>query len=329
MRPLSSFSLIPVVVALTVLPGCKPKYPTVEEMAEQRRQKFAAILDAHRAASTAQLKALHAIAREALAAPPVTAFEPPSGPVDEALTLLRNVEVLAGADHSAKLELPRETDGLNCAVLEQALNTPGYNDDISFSLENHLKRLEALRFVALVRVRDYTPPKVVMAGQRFEGGRASGDVLVYALDSRQRVGAFPFEIFQNDHVSVRGKTEVDIQRELDSNFASDVQIKVKRAFGDFIDHKVPSTAPGVAQAQESARWENKVELAILETGLLGGVEKVEVDPAAGERPAVIVHAKYPDALRMKDGSARSEVTEAVKKVLGREAVIRIVPVDTK
>src|SRR5262245_20256475 len=104
-----------VALGIVVAAGaCKEKLPTFEEMQEARRKELAPIIERHRAAATAKIDALRAIAKDAQAAPAVDARDPASAftisdtryPEEEGV-LVANLEELVAFDgtNTAQLQL--------------------------------------------------------------------------------------------------------------------------------------------------------------------------------------------------------------------------------
>src|SRR5262245_6938842 len=86
--------------------GCKRKLPTMEEMKEANRKELAPVLEKHRAAATAKIEALKAVAADAQAAAPVAVREPAA----------------------VSLAVPPEATGLVLANLEWAAASNGMNE---------------------------------------------------------------------------------------------------------------------------------------------------------------------------------------------------------
>ena len=306
--------------------ACKNKLPTFEEMQEARRKELGPIIERHKAPSTAKLDALRAIAKDAPAAPPVETREPATTfaisdtryPEEEGV-LVANLEELVAFDgtNTAPVTL---RPGLSVAGLQGVLG--GNAGDVGnppASIDAQLGVLEKLRHVALVRVRSYQPPRPAEAG-RFEGGRAVGDVLVYEIDARKRVGAFPFEILQGTEATVgRGTVEADLAQ----SFASSFEFRLRGELAAFAAGKPGPATPGAGAAEDTAAFATKIRLELGTEYLMAGVERVDIVDGDDGRPIVTIQAETPAQLSSRDGSALPGVRALVKKILGTEAEVRI------
>ncbi len=307
--------------------ACGRKKPSLEEMQQLQRQELASIVREHQAAAKSMLAALRAAAADAKAAPAVVVREPLPAPVpvvkddcEAAGVLLANVEWLAHDRwvNDAKVQLWPE---LKLEKLDKLLATGLFEMSGSVdaaSVERSLTALAALQYVAVVRLREYLPPRLG-SDARFAGGAATGDVIVFALPSRTRAGAFPFAARQRDTAHIRKGARAE--QELEASFASDVKDAIRGELVAFLAGKPGPATPGVAAGAETAGFRDRLKLELTLAMVMG---IVDVELAAGEQgPLVTIRAESPATLAPR-GNVREDVRAIVTKVLGRDAEIRVV-----
>ncbi len=319
-------SPILLVLGTTLLPACGNKNPTFEEMVEIQRKELAPLVDQHRAAGGAMITALRTAAAEARSTTKVAKREPLPAPVvianDDLVAahlLLANIEWLANerwvneAQIQIRPEVPIER-------LDQLLTTGLYdrtgNHDAPI-VEQALTQLTSLQHVAFVRVHEYQPPKLA-EGNRFEGGVAEGDVLVFALPAHAREGAFPFEARQGETAKVaRRSAEADLR----GTFDDEVRRTIRAELVAFLANRPGPAAPGAAAAAEQAGFRDRIQMALAEAMVLG-IKDVALENSLGG-PIVTLYAESPATIAPQ-GTVRSDVTALVTKILGRGAEIRVV-----
>jgi hypothetical protein len=328
----------PVLLAVLALPltltGCGERNPTYEEMIEINRKALAPILDKHRAAVTAKLDAIKAVAKEAKAAPIVQAREPMAetatipGSSYEALkagVLLANAD---WADFEGTDETPIDLDTrLPIGKIQSALASGELPSSYSIQgLEEQFGVLAGIRQAALIRVHRYAKPQPSIGAKgerRFVGGKAYGDVQVYDLATGKRIGAFPFEIGQSDSASITSKDEESIQRELELSFARGVDYDLREELAAFAAGKEGPATPGAAEKASLKTFANKIKGGIIESHGFAFPKRVDIEEEAGVI-TVTIHAGDPIYIADKRGITRPEVKAMVEKILGSEAVVKVV-----
>ena len=307
-------------------PGGKGRMPTPQE-----RQ---VVVDKHREAATAMLKRLRAIGQEAMAAGPVQAREPTTvaGPLQITLldnvsfkvgdqVLLANAELLASDTfwtNTAKVKL--NGPATFARKLEEAMQR-GWDGpmDTADSVEQRFTAWTGLQYAFIVRVRDYQPPKMA-TGERFEAGRASGDVLLYDLATGKRAGGFPFEAGQSDEASVRGKS---VQADLVSSFVIGLEFTLKAEAAAYLAGKPGPASPGAAAQHDQEKFADKIRNAIAVETLGSGIEHIEITAAAG-KITVTIHADNPLGLADRDGKVAPAIVDKVRQILGADADVKAV-----
>jgi hypothetical protein len=302
-------------------------------MNEEKRQAMAPALAKHKEGATAQVASLKAVGADAKTAPPVAQREPAavplatltdSGDPESAGVLIGTAEWLtaAGGTNEAKVPLsPR----LSLANITRCMEDGYLSSSSPSDMETNFTTLKGLKQAAVVRVRDYTKPKIVFAAgsKRFEGARASGDVIVYDLATRKRIGAFPFEAGQSGNVSVLAKDEAGAEKELEQAFAIDVEQAVRKEYAAFAAGTAGPSAPGTADDAERKRFADKIRMQVLTDHFLSNPTKVEITSGPNGKPLVTIWSSNLPQVALPDGSARPEVVQTVTKVLGREADVKV------
>jgi len=322
--------------ALLMAVGCK-KSRSYEEMKEENRQAMAPILEKHRAAATARIEAIQEIAKDARWASRTTTPEPPEPGLKipenryelvKGGLLLANVEWAAAADGTNEAKVKYDAD-LPLHMLVKAMKD-GHNHDSGHSPEGadeSFKTLTNLKHLALIRIYDYDPPEAIFTGgeQRFEGAEAKGDVLIYDLETRKRVGAFPYEVQQGPNAKVtRGASDETMSKELERFFTSEFKYALLDEVTAYGAGKSGPAAPGAAAKTSLQSFADKIRSEVGTEFLLSGPKKVDIAAGEGGKPLVTIYADTPNMLALKDGTVLKEVRAIVEKVLGRDADIKVV-----
>lgn len=315
-----------VVAALTALPlGCKKRDPLAWQA--EVKKKMAAVITAHRDASLHRLDFLELLGRQIAVASPVeepvrAAGTPREVTVAESIydqgdALLMTPELMVERDPGPPPPL-RVVERDQLGSLRRYLRA-GWRDggETAESLDRNLTRLEQLKYVFVVRVRDYRVPKLATTASgelRFAPGRVTGDAWLYALDGGAKLGAFPFDIVQQRSAYVqtshRGEEAV---RDLESNLAVDLRASLKKELQALVRGEPVGADTGPAATVKSFERDLRLALAAeLPAALIRGVD-IQL---SGAHPVVTIRADAPGVLTA-DGAA-PRVQAIVVKVLGAD-----------
>ncbi len=206
-----------VACGVLVLAACK-KEISKEEV---HRRDLAPALATYGATVRAKLAALHAIGKTALAAPPVTAREPLTGPTElEGYNRIEMTDVqwlLDKPDVPNNLPTMRSwnQDQWDAVVAAVSGPPPANIENSQSSWEDWFRRMATIQQVLVVRYRwaDSTMPKASDA-DHFTPGVAIGDAILYDVDSKKRIGAFPFVARQGDRAN--GDITINFLRDVES-----------------------------------------------------------------------------------------------------------------
>jgi hypothetical protein len=322
-----------VIAALALVVGCKKSAPSVEQMREQRRTELAVIVDKHRAPFVKMLAAFRAVAVDAAPLPPVTAREPVAGslPVPELTgtdlkdTLAKAGVVVASAswfadDKPTVGEQLRLDPGITSG-LAKLVETGTFNIDSESAarIDERFATVERVHHVAVTRVHEYQPPRLD-AERRFQGGTAKGDVLVYALPARTRVGAFPFEVGQHDAVTIDRRK--DVTTELEKGFHRDFENAIYRELAAYAAGKPGPATPGAAISAKHEQFKREIETQLRkwswDATILPGAIAVAFE--AGATPTVTIGVDEPAPVIRR----QSEVEALVSRIVGRTVKVQIV-----
>lgn len=328
--------------AVVVTTGCKKEYPSYDEMREEHRRQVKPILDKHRTVATAKIEAIQSCAKDAKDAPPVVEPEPTKQPIttpenkdelEQSGILLANLEWAMTVDgtNGASIDYPTE---LPVYLLAAALKD-GHAYDRGYSVENideQFGKLQNMKQLMVVRIRDYTPPKPVFLGgeQRFEGAKAIGDVLIYDLDAKQRIGGFPYEAVQDHTAKIkRGASDDEARKDLERYFTTDFKYAIRNELAAYAQGKSGPAAPGVADYESLRGFGERIRSQIAMEFLLAGARKVDVTTGDDGKAVVTIHAESPELLVRKSGALVPGLSELVEKALGRPATVKVVAVEKK
>ncbi len=104
-----------------------------------------------------------------------------------------------------------------------------------YCVTNAFKRLQRVKYLLVVRVKDYWPATDNF-GDTFSPGRAAGDALLYEIAGAKFLGALAFKATNSD-VAVLSESESseELKKDLGSNMADAIQAQLK-------EH-IPGTKP--------------------------------------------------------------------------------------
>ena len=309
-------------------PGAAANVPPTRAEVQPILDKHAAMVKAKRAASIA-------VANDAKAAPPVTEATPlatplASPPVVPDPRLRAPGDTLFGsperiADPAAAMRFgfwaaPRLGD-------HEALLAPDAKVTMKpDALEEYFGEVAKLRYALMVRVRDHKPSRVVVATvggkveRRYEPGHVVGDAIFYELDTKQRLGAFPFAFqAKGDFVAKANTDEQAETARLEEHLLDSVRGQLVRALADFAIGKgapTPTTGAAGADALATVVRAINVEFGMKHAGAL--IDTIEITP--GAKPVVKIVAGNPSAL---DAKARAEIAAFASKQLGADATVEV------
>lgn len=322
-------------MALVVLAcGCDKKDPLAWQ-AEAKKQ-MAGVIDAHREASTARLQLLAKIGREIQTAPPVTQPSKATGAgalptavkVTESIyapgdTLLMTPGIMIEQKDGPPPAL-RVVERNELASLRQYLKE-GWRDggENAKSLDSVLSRLEGLKYVFVVRIRDYVAPKLASTASgelRFAPGRVIGDVWLYELGGGKKLGAFPYDIVQDRSAYVQSShVGEEAVRDLEKSLTVDVRLSVEKQLGAFL--RGEPVGVGTGPEATVASFERDLFLALSANYQVALISKVDIQ-IGGAHPVVTIHADSPGVITTT--AAAAKVKMIVAKVLGDdEPVVKV------
>lgn len=231
------------VCVVLALVGCNKKDPLAWQA--QARAEIEPVIERHRDAAAATLRAIQAAGEAAMAQPPVTADA--GGPLPGGLSLtdlagtgegnvlLVNGERAAALGTRAGGAIAIDVAPGSKLALLYRFTHDGWQDagESPESLEARYRALSRLTHVLVVRVRVTTPSSAttVDGELRFVPGEAEGDAQLYELASGTRVGGFGFAIEQAARatVDVLGDNHA-LARDLERAFHHDVRAELARRF---------------------------------------------------------------------------------------------------
>ena len=300
------------------------------------RAELQPIIDKHAPVVKAKRAASLAIAADAKAAPPITAAEPLATPLasppvvpNPALnapgdTLIAHPERVA----DPAVELPfgfytvPHIGGYEATLAPDAKIM--MKPDV---LEQYFDEVVKLRYALMVRVRDHKPSRVVAATvggkveARYEPGHVIGDAIFYELDSKKRLGAFPFAFqAKGDFIAKPGSDEKTEAKRLEDHLRTSVRSQLVRAVADFATGQgAPPATLGAASGDSLATVTRaiNVEFGVKHAGAL--IDTIEITP--GAKPVVKIVAGNPSAL---DAKAQAEIAAFASKQLGADATVEVV-----
>ena len=296
-----------------------------EKLVLDQNQARHAVADKHRGPATQKLARIDQAIAEAKAAPRITARTRPAQ-----LPPLKLVEryspggntLFAGVAQPASIEValaPRYQAAVT-RYLDQPVGASSSDTTTADGVEHLFQELDALSYGLLVRVHEATPPSASNL-DRFVGGRASGDAMLYDLATGKILGAFPFALAQRDTATVtKGQSDVDAQ--LLQSFAVDIASAIKAELRAWLDDKPGLATAADADAQALARFGPKIRTALGLSYLMADIHTIDVTRGPSG-PIVTFHAEQPKML-MPGGHVAADLQAIVKQTLGTDAEIRAV-----
>ena len=334
-------------IALGVIFCACNKEPTPEEVKRMMgpgaaanvpptRAELQPIIDKHSAMVKAKRAASISIANDAKAAPPITEAIPLAAPlaappvVPEPTSRREIGDTLFGSPEHVLDPKAEMTFGFKPTPSTHAREALLADAELTMkpaALEEYFDEVATLRYAFMVRVRDHKPSRLVTATvggkveRRYEPGHMAGDAILYELDLKRRLGAFPFA-FQAKG-DFRAKLNADEKEEaarLEKHLRDSVRYQLVGALADFATGKgAPPATLGAAGADALATVVGaiNVEFGIKHAGAL--IDTIEIVP--GAKPIVKIVAGNPDAL---DAKARAEIAAFASKRLGADATVEVV-----
>jgi hypothetical protein len=217
-----------------------PVAPVTGTSPEQR-----AVLDKHAPMVTAKWANVNAIAAEILAAPRLTTAAPVATPISDRLVVPERRMRTPGNTLFASLERVADpntemTFGFHTQPLLKI-----YNDLVAptsdtrmppQAIEGELSKLADVKYALIIRSHAVRQSKLVPAklGPRYEPGGVTGEAFLYDLDTKQRLGGFPFTYnAPADYVIKPNETDDQLVRRLDDHLRTTVQLQLVNAMSAF------------------------------------------------------------------------------------------------
>lgn len=222
-------------VTVALFAGCGRKTMSDDERKSTYVAGMKPVLAKHAASATAVVDGLKLIPSLAAAEPPVTAPQPLASPL--ACTLDTCVITTAEPVLNIKIhDMPSTVMPMHWDALPVMLRGE-YRPDAVWQADEHtLATIAAISHVAVVRTREFEKPTVT--GDHYTGGRASGDVIVYEVKTKKRIGAFPWVAGMPETAEVApGATDLAYV------LASRAPDKIRMALNDFYTGKATAEAP--------------------------------------------------------------------------------------
>ncbi len=297
------------ILILLVLAACPRKLESDEERKEGYVKQMEPILAAHKAPATAKLEAMRAVMKMLAAAPHVDQREA-LGP-GVACTLDTCERTSPGDDPTARWK-----------GIENILRT-GYDENTAApSVEDSLRKLEAIKYFVVIRTHSYDPPVPGDQPDRYVGGHAAGDVAIYDLATRTRVGGFPWEVGAPDVASIDPKA--DRKSELDRAMRGSIALKIDDAIEAYLAGKAAAPPPSAPADDGDLRERQIKELLINKQMIVDSVEIVEKPSCRVVLRTFIttgIALHPPEGFGEGDGIVQPAATELVNKVLGKECAV--------
>lgn len=283
---------------------------------ENDAAQLAPLVAKHKAAMSARLAAMDEIIKLAAAEPPVTQLEPLPAPVtgpSEAFQI-RTLEPSYGVGINTSTELDRKT-------LDATLRGESVPGMTAGQFEAAAKLVDTFGWLAVVRVREFD--KIVVADGRFSGGNVAGDVIAYDLKTKQRVGAFPFEVHMPATTSVPTR---DVEGTLHAHLHELVMMDVQQSLSKLWAGKAVSAVKAPID-NAHLRQRQIVELLAAKKMIAGEVEITE-EPTCKvvlvtPMPGTLAAHKTKDAMDPGDGVIAPAVIEAVRQVMDKDCAVSV------
>jgi hypothetical protein len=291
-----------------------------------------AVLDKHAAMTKAKWDALVAVATEAKSAPPVAKPEPLATPVKSPLVVpeaqMRTPgdTVLVSPEAVVDGAMPPSGFGVQPLLKDYVdLVAPGSKTMIKPDvLEADFSKIAGLKYALFARVRETTPSKTqtaVIDGKgelRYTAGSMSGDAILFDLDAKKRLGAFPFAFqAKGDYLAKSGESPDEETKRLAKHLHDSVKSQLLDAASTFA---TGGAAPAANVTAAAAAGTADVQRAILvEAGTKhpgAGVGAVKIDGAV-----VTIEATNPAAIAGADLQA---LTAFASKQIGRDVKVTVV-----
>jgi hypothetical protein len=296
-----------VILGLVVLAGCPKKTHTLEERTAERQKQLAPIVAKYKPLVEARVALYKQLGETTKAAPPIAAREPLIAKVTEPY-LLSIERVLDMRDGRGKIA----PDHIDVKNLENLMSDRPSTD---FSLQSQTDSFEWFvtkpAFVAVVRLHEYTQPKVAVEKGFFTPGSARGDATLFELATQKKVGAFPFLVTQAD--TATQQTGQSAQNALQLAFNDDARKALEAELAAYLDGKPgPASVDRAPDTPESLRARH-IQRALNDAAIFKTTFEIVEDPC---KLTIVVQPKH--GFMIATDESRSKYIGTIKEPLASE-----------
>jgi hypothetical protein len=303
---------LPILLALTLTTSCTRKLMTDDERKADYARGIKPLLAQHQASVTAVLAALKVIPKAGAAEPPVTALQPLPAPV----VCNADTCMIATAEPVGKISLSSAPSLLDFEDVPRVLRGE-YAAQVTWQRDkNTLEAIDALTHFAIVRVHQYEKPAVGSTAERYTGGHAAGDVIVYDVKTQKRVGAFTWTAEMPETVHIPADS-TDPAAAYEREFVGAAREQIRTALDAFYAGKAAEKGPSddehLRERQIQTLLAQDVRVMVLEVEISDSPTCKVVLVAV---PQMI--AANPDAA---DGVVKPEAVKIVRQVMGKDCAV--------
>jgi hypothetical protein len=303
-------------IVAALLAGCPRKTMTDDERKKDYVEGMKPVLAQHQAAVTATLDALAAIPKLAAADPPVTTAEALPAPVE----CKRDTCLIKTVEPVGRIAL-EDTPNVDWDKVPRILR--GEHDEyVTWQSDAYtLELIVAITHVAVVRVREYEKPVVGEKSDRYSGGRAAGDVIVYDVKGKKRVGAFPWAVSVPETAQIDANS-ADPGASIENVFVGHAASEIRSALTAFYAGKAPPVEPpkddGRLRERQISDLLARQKMPVNEVEITDGPEcKVVLVTAM---PGLL--AAHPSENPLEtDGVLKPEAIETVRTVMEKDCAV--------
>lgn len=302
-----------VILAVLGVAGCPRKTMTDDERKAAYVEGIKPVLAKHQRAANAAIDALETIPTSAAAEPRVTALQPlPAPAACNGDTCVTKTAGPVGPISFNKLPTIIQWEDVPRVLRGEFGEYSNWQSD-----NRTFESINAITHLAVVRVHEFEKPVVSTNADRYTGGRAAGDVIVYDVKTKNRVGAFAWAVQMPETARIRADA-TDPVAEYQSVLVDHAKREIQAALADLYAGK----APAVAAPKDMERLRER-QISDLLAGKQMPVMEVEITDGPTCKVVLVTALKHLLAVKPdgNDGVVKPEAIESVRKVMAKECAV--------
>lgn len=298
-----------ILVVLALFTGCTRKLMTDDERKADYAQGIKPVIAKYQASVIATIASLESIPKAGATEPRVTAVQPLPAPVacNYDTCLVKTV------GSASRISVENTPSLIDFSKVPRILRGE-YEEYASWQADQQmLEKIDAISHYAIVRVHEYEKPVPGSTADRYTGGHAAGDAIIYDVKTGKRIGAVTWTAEMPETVHIPGDA-TDPAAEYESQFVGHAGPQITEALENFYAGKGAVAKPVY---DDDKLRERQIMTLLVQDAEIMVVDVVITDGAACK--VVLTGAKALIAANPEadDGAVKPKAAEIVRKVMGK------------